>query len=259
VIDLDVKAVPVPATLLPAALDLEEIRAISGVDLFAKVMRHLGGVERLNTRITRTPSGGLHVWFSAPTGVLIRSSKGEAHGNGHVTGLGWQIDVRAHGGYVVAPGSITKLGMYRLVRDLPAMPLPDWLAWWLATTGLTGRPADGTATPHKTATRGATHLDTGPQHVGSGRGVRIATAALADECRELAAMTTDSGRNNALNRAAYKLGGYIPDGYLTEQDVTDALTDAALSCGLGDREIARTIRSALPAGMKHPRHLEQAA
>lgn len=248
VLDLDVKPIPAPATLVPAALGLGDIRATSGVDLFAQVMRHLGGIDRLDTRITRTPSGGMHVWFTAPTGMTIGSSKGQVHRNQHVSGLGWQIDVRAHGGYVVAPGSTTEHGSYVLARDLPPMPLPDWLARWLALASRADTPPAGHAT-----------LARGPWPVGTARGARIATAALIDECAELAAMTPESGRNNALNRAAYKLGGYIPGGHLTEADVTAALTDAARACGLRDCAIARTIRSGLTAGMKQARHLDNPA
>jgi hypothetical protein len=254
VLDLDVKPVPVPAALLPAALGLGTLRATSGVDLFAQVMRHLGGGDRLDTRITRTPTGGLHVWFTAPPGVLIGSSQGRAYPDGRVTGLGWQIDVRAQGGYVVAPGSVTTHGSYRLLRDLSPMPVPDWLAWWLhhTTIDVTTRPDCGQDRPSGQAA--------GPQARGTAgtaqsRAHRYAASALADECRDLAAMAPQSGRNSALNQAAYKLGGYVPDGHLTEQDVIAALTDAARTCGLRDREIHRAIRSGLSAGMKRSRHL----
>ena len=47
-------------------------------------------------------------------------------------GLGWLIDTRGHGGYVVAPGSVVDLpgggtGQYEAVYDRPPAPLPDWI------------------------------------------------------------------------------------------------------------------------------------
>ena len=53
--------------------------------------------------------------------------------------LGWLIDTRARGGYVVGPGSIVSLpdgtGRYEVTYDRPPAPLP----------GVAGRPAHGTA------------------------------------------------------------------------------------------------------------------
>ena len=46
-------------------------------------------------------------------------------------GLGWLIDTRGHGGYVVAPGSYVDLpdgtGRYEVIYDRTPAPLPDWL------------------------------------------------------------------------------------------------------------------------------------
>lgn len=250
VLDLDVKATDIPPVLLPAVLNLGDVSATTGVDLFAQVMRRLGGSDRLDTRITRTPTGGLHVWFTAPPGVVIGSSKGEAHPRGRVSGLGWQIDVRARGGYVAAPGSTTHHGTYRVIRDCwPPLPVPEWLAWWLRQTGHMATP--GRSSCHM-AGPGIGRVGVGG---GGSRAHRYAMAALADECADLAAMPADSGRNTALNRAAYKLGGYLPDGHLTEQQVTEQLSAAARACGLRDGEIGRAIRSGLTAGTKRRRDL----
>lgn len=253
VIDLDTKALDAPAILLPTSLKLGTFDAISGVDLFAQVMRRLGGTDRLDTRITRTPSGGLHVWFTAPPGVTIASSRGTVHPDGHVTGLGWQIDVRAHGGYVVAPGCATKHGTYQVIRDRPPMPQPEWLTWWLhqARHGATtlDRAQDGP--PCR-----ATGRETGTTDDAlRSRAERIARAALASECRQITQLR--DGRKAALNKAAYKLGGYVAAGYLSAQDVTAALTDAGRAAGA--TRIATNIEPGLTAGMTRPRHLDGVA
>lgn len=48
-----------------------------------------------------TPSGGLHLYYAAPDGVQLHKTEGD-----RVRGLGWKIDTRAWGGYMVAPGSL---------------------------------------------------------------------------------------------------------------------------------------------------------
>jgi hypothetical protein len=244
VIDLDTKAVDVPTTLLPASLGLGTFDATSGVDLFAQVMRRLGGTDRLDTRITRTPSGGLHVWFTAPPGVIIRSSRGTVHPNGHVTGLGWQIDVRAHGGYIVAPGCATRHGAYQVIRDRPPTPLPGWLAWWLHEA------THSTADLHRDQDRPPRPATGREASTGRSRGERIALGALVSECRQIEQL--DDGRKAALNKAAYKLGGYVETGYLAEQDVTDALIAAGRAAGA--TRIETNVRSGLAAGRTRPRH-----
>jgi hypothetical protein len=64
---------------------------------------------------------------------------------------------------------------------------------------------------------------------------------------------SEGGRNGALYMAAQTLGQLAAGGALTEQQVTDALTPAARALGLTERETARTIRSGLTAGARHPR------
>ena len=56
------------------------------------------------TFMVRTGRGGLHLYFTAPPGVRLGNTAGELG-----RGLGWLIDTRGHGGYVVAPGSVVDL------------------------------------------------------------------------------------------------------------------------------------------------------
>lgn len=49
------------------------------------------------TRVCRTPSGGRHIYFLLPKGKIIKSGT-DVYGPG--------LDVRAEGGYVVAPPSV---------------------------------------------------------------------------------------------------------------------------------------------------------
>jgi hypothetical protein len=60
------------------------------------------------------------------------------------------------------------------------------------------------------------------------------------------------GRNAALNRAAYTVGGLIGAGKLTEQEAVFALYTAGRHIGLEDAECRATIRSGLDAGAQNP-------
>lgn len=81
---------------------------------------------------------------------------------------------------------------------------------------------------------------------------RYALAALRYEA-EAVAKAPKGARNTHLNRSAFVLGTLVGAGMLTRETVETALTEAALSNGLGEVEIARTLRSGLDAGIKRPR------
>lgn len=71
------------------------------------------GLDRTLRSIT--PSGGYHIFY-----------KGRNVGNG-VNVLGAGIDIRSHGGYVVAPGSTLPTGRYRFEADVEIATAPEWL------------------------------------------------------------------------------------------------------------------------------------
>jgi hypothetical protein len=96
-------------------------------------LKALGTVPR--TRVIRTGSGGLHLYFQHPGGYVPNS--------GGKLGLG--IDVRGDGGYVVAPGSShISGGTYTVAIDAEPAPLPAWLL---------ARPAGNTAVEPAAAPR----------------------------------------------------------------------------------------------------------
>ena len=68
-----------------------------------------------DTLTVQTPSGGRHVYYRNP-GDPRANSAGR---------LGLGIDVRGYHGFVVAPGSQTDLGAYRLGRDADVADAPD--------------------------------------------------------------------------------------------------------------------------------------
>jgi hypothetical protein len=66
----------------------------------------------------RTGRGGAHLYFTAPDGPALDNSGGK---------LGWRVDTRAAGGYVVASGSVVNGRRYETTHDTAPAPLPAWL------------------------------------------------------------------------------------------------------------------------------------
>jgi AAA domain/Bifunctional DNA primase/polymerase, N-terminal len=73
-------------------------------------------------------------------------------------------------------------------------------------------------------------------------------SALKDECAALAAMPKDSGRNNALNTAAFNLFQLVAGGGLDEDMVRERLFAAAEKCGLVDEDGAASVRATIESG-----------
>ncbi|MFJ5213079.1 bifunctional DNA primase/polymerase [Streptomyces nigra] len=195
----------------------------------------------------RTPSGGLHVWYRATDNRRWRCSSGSSRG----AALAWQVDVRAHGGYIVAPGTTTRDGIYRALEGArePAA-LPVWLAQELERTG--HLPAASIPAPRPVPPRAQQAV----LAAGGGRDrtQRMLASILApvDACGEV---SEGAGFSDALNRAAFTLGGLVAAGRLTEDEAEQALTRAAETARPGqERRAAQIIRSGLVAGRRRPLH-----
>jgi hypothetical protein len=218
-----------PARLVVLDLDLarpDEPRpsdwpdARGGIDVFdALAARHAhppGG-----TWTVGTARGGRHLYYLAPdAGGPWRNTEGR---------LGWHIDTRAGGGYVVATGSQVDGRPYTVIHDQPPVPLPSWLARLLAP-----------APAHHGPPRRATHP----------RGVGYGPAALAGQVQRV--LDAPRGqRNAALNRAAWNLARHIATGHLTRPDVEDALHAAGTAAGgQTPTGVAATVRSAIDARLR---------
>ncbi len=82
------------------------------------------------TRTHGTGSGGMHLLYRYPAGENIRNSAGK---------LAPGLDVRAEGGYIIAPPSATTRP-YEVLDDVPLAEPPEWL---LALLRRPQRPASG--------------------------------------------------------------------------------------------------------------------
>lgn len=180
-----------------------------GLDVLAAVWQeHDLETSFLHTYTVWTPTGGLHCYFRAPEDRDVRNSAGK---------IGWQVDVRAQGGYVVGAGTVLENGTYTSLhapQDL--MTLPGWL------TGL--------LVDHKPVER-RVHR---PIKTRTEADRRVAGLARA------VAEAGEGQRNSTLNWAAYQLA---QDGILT-REYAQVLHNAAMEAGLPEDEIVRTITSA---------------
>ncbi|MEO3853650.1 bifunctional DNA primase/polymerase [Acrocarpospora sp. B8E8] len=232
VIDLDM---PKPGEQPPA----EAIKhgATCGEQVFRHLCAQHGQPYPGDTLTVRTRRGGLHLYYAAPPGRRLRNSAGKTGG------LGWLIDTRASGGYVVGPGSYVNqrdgTGPYEITRDAPPALLPGWLA-----EALTPKPPPSAST--------ADLLAALPGH----RLSRYGEAALRAEADRVATARRGA-RNRTLNTAAFNLGQLVARGALPADLVSAALQNAAEAANTdGDpnppREIAAVIACGLKAGMTAP-------
>jgi hypothetical protein len=204
--------------------------ACNGLDVLALVCAEAGQPVPCDTYTVTTPSGGAHLYFAAPAGSGLRNTAG--------TALGWKIDTRAHGGYVVAAGSALTSpasGSYAVLRDREPALLPPWMFQHLAGPPLP--PQRPMPVPVEDV-RVSTYLRAALDH---------------EAARVLAA--PQGRRNHALYTAAVALGQLVAGGALTAEQVVGVLEHAAQAAGLTSQEVPRTIASGLRAGARRPREV----
>jgi DNA polymerase I len=238
VLDLDS---PKPGQSPPAAWARPGIT--TGEDVLADLCETHGEPYPTGTFTVRTGRGGTHLYFELPAGSSdLRNTNGAAG-----RGLGWLIDVRGGGGYVVAPGCVVDLdgcdGSYTVTDASNPRPLPEWL------TGLL-KPAHDVSAP----------LECIPSVVGrvSDLDAYVKAALKGETERVREAMT--GGRNHALNKAAYNLGRLIAAGALPEPIATAELYTAASSHFASDPPLTAddarpTIGAGIAAGKRSPRQV----
>ena len=199
---------------------------VSGADALERLCRANAQRYPGATYTVDTPSGGTHLYFTAPA-TPVRNSAGR---------LGPLIDVRADGGYVVGDGSrIGGRGYAARGGVLPlALPLPAWIARLLAE-----EPALPETAPSLPV------LD-------RAQGRAYALAAFREETRRVAQARVGT-RNDTLNRAAFSLGQLVAAGLIPPLPVMTGLADAAARAGLPADEARRTIRPGMAAGARKPR------
>lgn len=177
---------------------------------------------------TPRPGGGWHLYLRVPAGTQVACS---------VSKLAPGIDVRAEGGYVIAPPSRHISGGRYVWRDpIPPAGLPELSPAWCALLAAPEAPERPLA-PVRLRPGGA-----------SGYGIAAARAELERVLR-----ATEGERNARLNDAAFALGQLVAGGELAAEATRTALVDAGTTVGLGRHEVERTVTSGLRAGLDQPR------
>jgi hypothetical protein len=205
----------------------------NGADVLAALAEEhaQGDTTFLDTFTVTTRRGGTHLYYAAPENTSYRNTSGR---------LGWLIDTRATGGYVVGPGSYVAdtdgRGPYTVTNPADTAPLPAWLATLL-------EPAR-----RRPVTTGQVHqaLTTSP-----GMATYVTRALRGEVDRVLAAK--EGRRNHTLNTAAFAVGTLVGAGMLPKHLAQDALEQAGFQIGLEPSEVEATVHSGLQAGIRRPR------
>ena len=258
VIDIDAHHAPPPDRdrILPGITISDHINLAglaTGFHTLA-ILAALRGVpspaEDDTTLRVRTPSGGLHVWYRAGDQRRWQCSSGSGQGRA----LAWQVDVRAHGGYIIAPGTRTSAGTYTAVGEVrqPAL-LPSWLAQELERTG--HLPTPSVLVPRSVPPRAQQAVLAAGGGRDRSRQMLASVLASVEACGQV---PEGAAFSQVLNRAAYTLGGLVAAGRLTEDEAERALLLTAVVARPGqDRRIEKIICSGLAAGMQRPLHSER--
>lgn len=198
--------------------------------------------------IVITPqNGGRHAWFRQPAGEPLGNRDKAVKDSG--------INVRGAGGFVVAPGTLLPDGRrYQRCDGTPStigalingtIPvLPPSIATLLR------------AKPNGHDKEAAQQTKVNGRNFHSVREEAYALATLDRLATGLAGMAPESGRNNALNNAAMRMGHMIASGWIERPTVERRLFEAAQACGLVDDTsfygVKATLKSGLDAGEKEP-------
>ncbi|HEX3649762.1 MAG TPA: bifunctional DNA primase/polymerase, partial [Pseudonocardiaceae bacterium] len=227
VVDLDVAK---PGKKIPD--DCINVGALHGAQMLARLADQ-AGQSLPDTWTVATPSGGTHLYYTAPTGP---DAPDLHNSRNRLAGL---IDTRAIGGYVVAPGCATPDGVYELVDDREPVELPGWLV-------------------HRLAVRPSTAISA-PRQIAADNINPYVTRAVAGEVDRVTS-APGGGHNHAQRSAGAALGELVGANVL-DYDLAHAhLMQAAAGhiagrCRCTERSVSAVFHSALRYGMGKPRRI----
>lgn len=193
-----------------------------GADVL-ELLANKHGAPWPDTYTVLTPSGGLHLYYTAPAGALGNRARALP-----------LVDTRDRGGYVVAAGSVSARGTYEVDVSAPQRPrlLPDWLG---AALRPSQRPSDHAQRPPATP-------------AGRDRAEKYAVAALEGAYADITS-ATDGRKRLIFARARHlaELAHTAPD-VLTDHAIENTLLAAALTVGLPEPYALDSIRRGIRLG-----------
>ncbi len=192
-------------------IDIDLPRALPSLDQL---------VHKLPSTLTGcTGGGGLHLIYRGNCADL-RCTTSQVPGIGPLIG----VDVRADGGYIVAPPSTHRSGTRYTWLD-PNVEIADAPGWLK-------QPERRPIPPVPPAPR-----------LSAGAGTAYGLAVLRNQL-EILRMAQVGERNHTLNRCAFTVARFVAGGHLTDAHARDELHRVGLQIGLTDWETTRTITSA---------------
>ncbi|WP_431428829.1 bifunctional DNA primase/polymerase [Actinophytocola sp.] len=198
-----------------------------GRDVLARLADQAGQPLPSDTYTVQTPSGGFHLYFRIPQVLNLRNT---------VARLGWRVDSRGGGGYVVAAGSLLTHGRYTVANDHSIASLPDWLIPLLRPPRLVVHP---TVAWHRLGPVSEVRKD-----------------AYLTRIHDNVAATPEGYRHDTLVRAAFTLGRLAQGGDMTLEEARACLRDAVARWrGTPSSKDLNTIEDGLEAGARQPRRL----
>ncbi|MBM1171267.1 DUF3987 domain-containing protein [Microvirga arabica] len=191
---------------------------------------------------TITPGHGEHYYFRNLAEEPLGNSEGA---------LPAGINMRGHGGFIIAPGAFRpdgapwreKEGSPHLTKAFIGGTIPEVPIWLVELIR-----------PKRRGTTAAFDGKTTPSRLFA-REQAYAEQALRNACNEVASATRGK-RNDQLNSAAFQLGRIVAAGWISADLVRSALFDAAVRCGHvrddGEKPARATIESGLRGGSASP-------
>jgi hypothetical protein len=196
-----------------------------GADVLAMLAERYAEPFPWHAYTVTTGRGGLHLYFRQPEGDPLRNTAGK---------LGWLIDTRGAGGYVVGPGSVVDGNPYRGAGEAVPAPLPGWLARLLTAP----------KQRHEAPTRPPNRPSSGLRQPGA-----YAAKVLREELATILAATPGT-RNDTLNRVAFNLGRHVNRGTVPEDLARDTLDYAVGQLGGDVAKSEATARHSFEDGMQ---------
>lgn len=216
-------------------IDCDVKQEESGVDAYLNLSIEESG-EMPSTLSVKSPSGGLHFYYSNPKGATVKST---------VSKLAPAVDVRATGGYIVGPGStITKedgsTGTYTIQNNGAAIePAPTWLLDLLVEKEINNAVATGKVltTPEKN--------DDGGKRAKRGGSMNPEKVIALAWGLEIVENAVEGERQSTLSTVSYFLGRKrVPENRAQE------IIDLAIQGGLSRVESERTFHKGYEEGLK---------
>ncbi|MCW2276363.1 DNA primase [Rhodoblastus acidophilus] len=230
-------------------------RDVSAEDMLAALEEFCGGFPE-GMAISRTQSGGLHLWFRSPVDIEMRNRANLFKKcDDAPEAIRAHVDVRGPYGYVIAPPSVMLNGRSYEWLTPPSGLLPEAPARLVDLIMERGEFEQRLAPRVDVAKRASAEASA----VDDARR-KYALAALDAECRILSS-TPPGERSDTANICAIKIGHLVGAGILSRSVALAALVDACMAWGIkGNDKAVRpggTIERGLKFGESEPADLSQ--